>query len=140
MNHHLYTPPPITMTCMTTHVKGDHVHTISCTVQRTSCDAPQIQISQFPADKHPFLKYDVHRVHTQLPVLLRDGLEVFVEDMGVIQLQEVKGADNEGWVMYQGINLRVGYTELWIAVKPRWVVGKGWLHRGWKTLTQILLL
>jgi hypothetical protein len=140
MTHHLYTPPPIPTTCTTTYVKGDHVHTVSCTIRRPSCDAPQIQTSQFPPDKHPFPKHNVHRVHTRPPVPLRDGLEVFVEDIGVIRLQEVKGPDNKGWVVYRGTNLRVGYTELWIAVKPRWVAGRGRLLRGWRTLTQTFSL
>jgi hypothetical protein len=137
MTNYTCTPSFNTTPCGETHIKNDHIHTISCITRRPSCDAPQIQTNQFPVNEHPFPKYNVHRVHIKPPVPLKDKLVVFINDIGVVQLQEITGRDNGGWVVYRCTNLRVKYTETWIAVRPIWVAGKGWLSRRWKALTWI---
>ncbi|KAF8231216.1 hypothetical protein L208DRAFT_1378223 [Tricholoma matsutake] len=97
--------------------KHHHNHTVLCTVRCCSCDAPQIQVHVFPKNKDPFPNYGVWELCSRPPVLLKDKMEVFIEDVGIIQLQEVTGTDDDSWIVYRGVNLRVKYTELWIAVK-----------------------
>lgn len=124
--------------------RSHHTHSVLCTIRRPSCDAPQVEVYRLPHGQHPFPshrypQYNVHTVRERPPVLLHDGLEVFVESIGVIQLQETTGKNNKGWVVYKCINPRMGYTEIWLVTRPKWVAGKlgGWISRQWEALTQI---